>query len=157
MTACGAGDTLSHPPLPLGRSLMSSRPISFACLVVLILFTTTDAQVPPRGSGWMPVTGFVRVIEADTLEIEVDGRRMGIAVAGIIGPPGNTSCGLEAIHAAESLVADGIELQEDLGLPTVSKRLLRVYRVNLRSGRSLAEELKLAVFARPDPNSSKAL
>lgn len=105
----------------------------------------------------MPVTGPVRVIEADTLEIQVDGRRLGVAVAGIVAPPGNTACGRAAIAATYALVADGVELQEDLGLPTLNKRLLRVYRVSLSAGRSLAEELVRGGYAWPDPDAGAAL
>ena len=49
------------------------------------------------------------------------------------------------------------ELQEELGLPTLSKRLLRVYRVNLPSGLSLAEELVRRGYAWPDPDAGAAL
>lgn len=105
----------------------------------------------------MPVTGPVRVVEADTLEIQADGRRVGIAVAGIVAPPGNTACGREAIAATQMLVADGVELQEDLGLPTIDRRHLRVYRVSLSSGRSLAEELARGGYAWPDPDAGAAL
>jgi endonuclease YncB( thermonuclease family) len=136
---------------------VSVRAVTVAFAVAAWSFTVSHAQVPPRGSGWMPVTGPVRVIEADTLEIEVDGRRLGVAVAGIVAPAGNTECGREAIAVAQVLVADGIELQEDLGLPSVDKRLRRVYRVALPSGRSLAEELVLAGYVRPDPHATAAL
>jgi endonuclease YncB( thermonuclease family) len=105
----------------------------------------------------MPVTGRVRVVEADTLEVQVDGRRVGVAVAGIVVPPGNTACGREAIAATKVLVEDGVELYEDLGLPTIDGRLLRVYRVSLSSGRSLAEELARGGYAWPDPNAGTAL
>ena len=122
-----------------------------------LLAAPPSAQAPSRGSGWMPVTGPVRVIDAATLEIEVDGRRLGVAVAGIIAPPGNTPCGREAAAAAQELVAGGIELQEDLGLPSINKRLLRVYRVSLPSGGSLAEELVRSGYAWPDPDARAAL
>lgn len=141
----------------MNRVCVNLRRTPVALAVLLFFLPHSSAQSPPRGSGWMPVTGPVRVIEANTLEIQVDGRRVGVAVAGIVAPPGNTLCGLKAIAEAEKLVAEGIELQEDLGLPTVNKRLLRVYRVSLASGRSLAEELALSGYAWPDPDATAAL
>jgi hypothetical protein len=141
----------------MNRVCVNLRRLPVALAMLMFCLPPLHAQGPPRGTGWMPVTGPVRVIEANTLEIQVDGRRVGVAVAGILAPPGNTACGLEAIAAAEELVADGIELQEDLGLPTINKRLLRVYRVSLASGRSLAEELALGGYAKPDPDAKTAL
>ena len=82
--------------LRVAGSLMSARTSFVVCLgLVGTLFSVAHGQAPPRGSGWMPVAGFVRAIDTDTLEIEVDGRRMGLAVAGIVAPAGNTECGLE--------------------------------------------------------------
>jgi endonuclease YncB( thermonuclease family) len=133
------------------------RPAPIAFVVLTLSLSSTNAQAPPRGSGWMPVTGSVRVIDADTLEVDVDGRRVGIAVAGIIAPQGNTACGREAIEATQMLVANGIELFEDLGLPAMDKRRRRVYRVSLSSGRSLAEELTRGGYAWPDPDAGAAL
>jgi endonuclease YncB( thermonuclease family) len=104
----------------------------------------------------MPVTGPVRVIEADTFEIEVNGSRVAVAVGAIVAPAGNTECGREAIAAAQELVADGIELHEDLGLPTIDSRHRRVYRVTLAGGGSLAEQLVMRGYAKPAPEAVKA-
>ena len=90
---------------------MNLRPAPIAFVVLTLSLSSTNAQAPPRGSGWMPVTGSVRVIDADTLEVDVDGRRVGVAVAGIIAPQGNTACGREAIEATQMLVANGIDVR----------------------------------------------
>ena len=105
----------------------------------------------------MPITGPVRVVAADTLDIEIDGQRVGVGVAGIVGPDANSTCGLEAIGAAKALVAEGIVLQEDLALAAMDAKRRRVYRVELTSGRSFAEELVRAGYAWPDPKAEKAL
>jgi len=132
-----------------------ARKLSFAnyCGLSLILgisgAVSPHAQAPERGTGPKSVSGFVRVIEADTLEVYLDGARVGVVIAGITGPPGNTACGRSAIAATRALVAGGVELQEDLALPTFDKRLLRIYRVVNAAGQLVSEELTRAGFAVP--------
>ena len=48
---------------------------------------------PPPGSGPVETRGFVRVIDGDTVEALVRGKRVGIGLAGIDAPPINTDCG----------------------------------------------------------------
>jgi endonuclease YncB( thermonuclease family) len=116
-----------------------------------------SAQAPARGSGQRMVPGPVRVIEADTLEVWLDGSRVGVGVIGIKAPPGNTACGREAIKAASQLVADGIWLEEDLTLPSIDKRKRRMYRVSTASGQSLAQDLARAGLAGVESADTSAL
>ena len=114
-----------------------------------------SAQAPDRGTGPRMVPGPVRVIEGDTLEVFVDGTRVGVRVIGIKAPPGNTPCGREAIAATQALVSDGIYLDEDLLLPTIeSRRKLRLYRVTTSNGRLLAEQLAEAGLAAEEPDDA---
>jgi len=115
------------------------------------------AQAPARGTGPQSVNGFVRVIEADTLEVTINGTRVGVLIAGITAPPGNTPCGRAAIKATQALVAGGVELQEDLALPAFDRRLLRIYRVVNPSGRLVSEELARSGFAVPASEMAKGL
>jgi endonuclease YncB( thermonuclease family) len=136
--------------------------LRFICVLVLMLVASElldspRAQAPSRGSGTYAVTGPVRVIEADTLEVFIDGRRVGVTIAGIAVPPGNVACGRQAAALVQSLVEGGIELQEDYALPTFDRRRLRVYRVFDRTGRLIAEELARAGFALPDERAPTAL
>jgi endonuclease YncB( thermonuclease family) len=131
------------------------------CGVALMLgiggAVSPHAQAPERGTGPLSVRGFVRVIEGDTLEVRINGARVGIAIAGITTPAGNTPCGRAAINATQELVAGGVDLEEDLALPTFDNRLLRIYRVVDASGRLVSEELARAGFAVPSPQMRNAL
>jgi endonuclease YncB( thermonuclease family) len=140
-----------------GRCLRSVCVCWMAVLAAGEVLSPRYAQAPPRGSGPRTVTTPVRVIEADTLEVFIDGKRVGVAIAGIAGPPGNTPCGRQAAAAVQALVAEGLELEEDLGLPAFDRRLLRVYRVFDRRGLSIAEELARRGFAIPDERAAAAL
>ncbi|MCC7372444.1 MAG: hypothetical protein IT306_28790, partial [Chloroflexi bacterium] len=41
---------------------------------------------PPAGSGSVDVTGYVRVIDGDTLEVGIEGSRMGVGILGLAAP-----------------------------------------------------------------------
>lgn len=114
------------------------------------------AQAPERGHGSITVQGPVRVIEGDTLELNIDGRRFGVKIIGIKAPEGNTACGREAIAATEQLVAEGIFLDEDLALPSFDGRLLRLYQLRTAAGVPLAAELARAGLARTEPSHKGA-
>ena len=138
------------------------RRLGLACVVAALLggagvLSEAETQALPYGSDPQSVTGPVRVIAADTLEIHIDGRRVGVAIAGIVVPPPNTTCGREAAAAAQALAMDGIELHEDLAIAPFDRRMLRIYRVFDRAGRSLAEELARSGYALPDENTPSAL
>jgi endonuclease YncB( thermonuclease family) len=102
------------------------------------------------------VNGPIRVIEADTLEVWIDGTRVGVGVIGITAPPGNTACGKEAIRTAADLTSGGILLEEALGLPAFDRRSRRMYRVITSNGRELGIELALAGLAAADPSAKAA-
>ncbi len=57
--------------------------------------------------------GFVRVIDGDTIEINLKGRRVGIGILGIDAPQGNTPCGRQATNALRQLFAGGLTLDDD--------------------------------------------
>ena len=118
----------------------------------------TLAQAHAPGSGTIRVTGPVRVIEADTLEVSVDGRRVGVGIVGIIAPPGNTDCGKQAIQFAYSLLDSGLELEEDQAVPAFDEAKRRMYRVRrLPSRESVAVAIAAAGFANADPKAQNAI
>ena len=130
-----------------------------ACGIVSIALwsaVSVTAQAPERGHGSLTVRGPVRVIEGDTLELNVDGRRFGVKIIGIKAPEGNTACGRESIAATAQLVAEGIFLDEDLALPSFDARLLRLYQVRTSAGVPLAAELARAGLARAEPSHKGA-
>jgi endonuclease YncB( thermonuclease family) len=126
-------------------------------LLVAGIGSPADAQTFVAESGPHAVQGPVRVVEADTLEVHLNGHRVGVAIAGIVVPPPNTPCGREAAAAAQALAADGVELHEDLAISPFDRRSLRVYRVFDRAGRSLAVELARSGYALSDENTPGAL
>jgi endonuclease YncB( thermonuclease family) len=105
---------------------------------------------PPPGSGPVDVTGFIRVIEADTVEIRIEGRQVGVGFVGIEAPMGNTACGRRAIDRLVNLLARGLRLEEDEDLSlTFDVRRRRMYHaVSKADGSSLAAQLVRAGFAR---------
>ena len=92
----------------------------------------------------------IRVIEADTLEVYVDGQRLGIGVVGIKAPPGNTPCGKQAIAAVYQLLEGTTFFDVDIKGPKLDKRYRRLYRVTTSGGQSLAAELARAGLATPE-------
>jgi endonuclease YncB( thermonuclease family) len=106
---------------------------------------------PPPGSGPVVVSGFVRVIEGDTVEIRIRGRQVGVGFLGIQAPMGNTPCGRLASARLASLVATGLRLEEDEDLALAfDERGRRMYHAVVPSGRSVEAELVRAGFARSD-------
>jgi endonuclease YncB( thermonuclease family) len=105
---------------------------------------------PPPGSGPVDVTGFIRVIEADTVEIRIEGRQVGVGFVGIEAPMGNTACGRRAIDRLVTLLARGLLLEEDDDLDlTFDARGRRMYHaVSKADGSSLGAELVRTGFAR---------
>jgi endonuclease YncB( thermonuclease family) len=128
-----------------------------AVLAAAVFPTLVQAQAPLRGTGSYSIDGPVRVIEGDTLEVRIEGRRVGVLVAGIIAPHANTPCGQQAAQALQALVERGVVLHEDLGLPTFDQRLLRIYRVFDPAGRLIAEELARAGVALPAQATEHAI
>jgi len=123
---------------------------------VLILATTTSlapyvfAQAPGRGSGDVQIKGFVRVIDGDTLEIYINGKRTGVGLIGIKAPRGNSACGKSATQHLQSLLAQqgGPRLVEDLDY-TFDSRKRRMYYLRLPGNVSGAAEMARAGLATP--------
>jgi endonuclease YncB( thermonuclease family) len=93
--------------------------------------------------------GFVRAVQGDTLDARLSNRRIGIGIIGIRAPQGNTPCGKEATAFVQGLVNDGAMVEKEAGLGS-DGRYRRMYRVTTLDGRSVAEEVVAAGFARAD-------
>jgi glucose/arabinose dehydrogenase len=102
---------------------------------------------PPAGSGSLDIDGYVRVIDGDTIEVSVNGTRMGVGILGLAAPPVNTPCGRQAADALQALLAGGARLEEEPG-QFLDKRGRRLYRVRTRDGRSVGQELAQRGLAR---------
>jgi glucose/arabinose dehydrogenase len=72
---------------------------------------------PPPGSGPIDFSGFARVIDGNSLEVRIDGNRVGIAILGIDAPAINTPCGLEAANLLQALLLPGSPLPSLAGMP----------------------------------------
>ncbi|RPJ85399.1 MAG: hypothetical protein EHM13_01160 [Acidobacteria bacterium] len=126
----------------------SAQRARFALLVLLLVAgAAVHAQAPPPGSGSFEFTGPVRVIDGDTLDVYLSGRRVGVGLIGIDAPPGNTACGQQALDALRRLTAAGLRLDEDPEL-VFDARHRRMYYAVSREGVSLARELVSAGVAR---------
>jgi endonuclease YncB( thermonuclease family) len=114
------------------------------------LVPTVFAQAPPRGSGEVQITGFVRVIDGDTLEIYVNGKRTGVGLIGIKAPLGNTACGKSAAQFLQGLLGQqgGSRLVEDLDY-TFDPRKRRMYYLRLPGNASGAAEMARAGLVTP--------
>src|SRR4029434_123368 len=123
---------------------VSCRRIMFRAAVALLIGTaanTAAAQAPPPGSGSVHFTGFVRVIDGDTLEVYINGHQTGCGIIGIKAPMGNTTCGLAAASALWELMAESnITLEEDPEI-AFDSRLRRMYYIVLADGSSAAVKM----------------
>ena len=138
---------------------MAGRMLSATVVaIVMSVGPSVRAQAPPRGAGPLNVSGPVRVIDGDTLEVYVDGRQTAIGIIGIKAPRGNTTCGRKAAQLLQSLidrVAPGpeagavVRFEEDLA-HTFDERKRRMYYLTLPDGVSPALELVRAGLADPD-------
>jgi glucose/arabinose dehydrogenase/endonuclease YncB( thermonuclease family) len=124
-------------------------------MLLLLVPTAAHGQragrggAPAAGSGAVDLTGFVRVIDGDTIETRINGKRVGIGLLGIDAPTGNTACGREAAAQLRTLVRGGLRLEEDRSL-TFDECRRRLYRVVTRTGRPADEVLTEAGVARAD-------
>jgi endonuclease YncB( thermonuclease family) len=108
------------------------------------------AQAPPPGSGPIDFKGFVRVIDGDSVEIYVNGSRIGIGIVGIRTPMGNTPCGQDATGYLWSLLSTPpVRFEEDPVAAAFDRRKRRMYRVVLHDGRSAAVVMAQAGYAMP--------
>src|SRR5215203_4452638 len=62
-----------------------------------------DTAAPSPGTGPITLTSFVRVVDGQSIDAVIDGRRVAIAVDGIEVPKGNTRCGKQATDLLKSL------------------------------------------------------
>ena len=91
----------------------------------------------------------VRVIDGNTVEVAVQGGRLGIGLIGVRAARGNSECGRHATRALWQLSAAGLLFEEDAeGIPHEKYR--RLYYAFTADGRSVAEHLVLAGLARAD-------
>jgi endonuclease YncB( thermonuclease family) len=108
------------------------------------------AQAPPPGSGPIEFKGFVRVVDGDSVEIYVNGSRIGIGIVGIRTPMGNTSCGQDATGYLWSLLSTPpVRFEEDPVAAAFDRRKRRMYRLVLHDGRSAAVVMAEAGYAMP--------
>ena len=114
------------------------------------VFMALVCQPVVRGADAAPVElqGYVRAIQGDTLDARLSNRRIGIGIAGIQAPTGNTPCGKEATVFVQGLVNDGAMVEEEAGLASDPYR--RLYHVSTLDGRSVAEAVVTAGLARAD-------
>ena len=138
------------------KSISHVLGIVTVALLCAISPAAQQALAPPTPPSQLTVSR-VRVIEADTFEVWVDGTRLAIGVVGIKAPPGNTACGKTAIAAVRQLVAGTLFLDADPRVPGLDRRTRRLYRVTTSNGQSLAVELAREGLARPEPADSNAL
>jgi len=108
------------------------------------------AQAPEPGSGPIDFSGYVRVIDGDTVEVYINGRQIGIGIVGIGAPEGNTDCGREATAHLENLLsAFQVRFEEDPITPAFDKRKRRMYRLILPDGQSAAVAMAETGLVRP--------
>jgi len=146
MNSSSISARVSQATRVLGRSSVAL--VAAAAAGVLLPGSThTFAQAPPAGSGPITISGFVRVIEGDTLEVSINGRRVGVGVVGIKALRGNSPCGKQSISLAYQLLPGRLTLQEDPLVSAFDARKRRMYRVLMPNGRPLAVELARAGLA----------
>jgi endonuclease YncB( thermonuclease family) len=120
--------------------------LAFVCQ----LGVSRGAQAAVGGStGRVELEGYVRAVHGDTLDARMSNRRVGIGIIGIQAPQGNTPCGKEATAFVQGLVDDGATVEDEPGL-SADARYRRMYHVSTLDGRSVAEEMVGAGFARAD-------
>src|SRR5215208_6214856 len=110
---------------------------------------------PPPGSGPIDYTGFVRVVDGDTIDIYLGGTQVLVGLIGADSPEGNTPCGREAAALLRMLTRGGVLLDEDPGL-TFDGRGRRLYYARTRDGRAIALELVTAGVARADGTGAES-
>jgi endonuclease YncB( thermonuclease family) len=105
-----------------------------------------SASAPTAQAPVANITGPVRVIDGDSIDTNIDGKRTAVGLIGIAAAPGNTPCGERATMLLRSLVADGLRLEEDPEI-VFDERDRRMYYALTADGRSIALELVRAGVA----------
>jgi glucose/arabinose dehydrogenase/endonuclease YncB( thermonuclease family) len=143
------------------RALLLRLLVGIMGVVALATFALVEQPQPadaghigPGGAlaikrGPKEVRGFVRVIDGDTLDVNIDGQRVAVGLIGVRAPQGNTECGIQATKHLQSLVKGGLRLEEDTTL-AIDGRLRRMYRPVALDGRAIDEELVRNGFAKTD-------
>ena len=108
-TTSGGGK--EGPPL-LRHTRLTVVLLGLMLLVGLGTVTAQDQRAeaggaPVAGSGSVEIAGPVRVIDGDTIEAFIHGRRVGVGLIGIDAPMGNTACGRTATAALQLLTQGG--------------------------------------------------
>ena len=139
---------------------MKTRRAQFRVLGIVVTTLAAvvlpTAQAPDRIHGQLTVQGPVRVIEGDTLEVSINGMRVGVRIPGIKVPRGNTPCGREASAAMRELLSSGAILGDEIRLSPRDNRGLSLFRVTTPDGRPVAAELVAAGLAIADPANENA-
>jgi endonuclease YncB( thermonuclease family) len=123
--------------------------VVFALALAFTSMIALAGQAPPPGSGSFDIAGPVRVIDGDTLEVYIEGRRVGVGLIGVDAPLGNTACGRRATEMLRQLTSERIDLEEDLAL-SFDARHRRLYYVSAPRSASVAFDLVAAGLARPN-------
>jgi len=115
------------------------------------------AQAPSRGGEAIEITGPVRVIEGDTVDVYVAGSRVLIGLIGIKAPRGNTRCGVDSANFLRNLMqsAGRLSLSEDPNYQFDSRKR-RMYYLTLGRNRSAAVEMVRAGMATQDGTGKEA-
>ncbi|MGE3272234.1 MAG: PQQ-dependent sugar dehydrogenase [Chloroflexota bacterium] len=100
----------------------------------------------PRPEPFQP-RGFVRVVDGDTFEVNIDGKRVNAGILGITAASFGTPCGDAARAHLQSLIGRGVILKDDPpNLFDARKR--RLYMVSTADNRSVAIDMVAAGLAR---------
>jgi glucose/arabinose dehydrogenase len=140
-----------------GTELFPRRALAILLGLLLVLGSlgtvrALDGVVQPGGapdpkSGPFRPSGFVRVIDGESIEVLIDGRRTGIGILGVDAPDLGTPCGDAARAQLQSMVGRGVTLEDDPG-NRMDLKGRRVYRVSAADGSSVAATLVGAGLAR---------
>lgn len=102
---------------------------------------------PGPKSGPFQPKGFVRVVDGDTFEVVIDGKRVNVGVLGINAAPFGTPCGNAARAQLQALIGRGVSLEDDpANLYDARKR--RLYVVRTPGNQSVAVTMLSAGLAR---------
>jgi endonuclease YncB( thermonuclease family) len=135
-------------PLILGFALWGSAAAGERC--------EEDSGASAVQGTMLRVSGPVRVIEGDTLDVNIQGERTGVGLIGILAPQGNTTCGREAIAQLRLLTQDGIDLDVDPSI-LFDERGRRMYYALTPDGQSIALALVQAGVVRADGTGREAV
>src|SRR4029450_5668449 len=91
----------------------------------------------------------IRVIDGNTIETWIDGKRVGIGLVGVEAPMANTNCGRAATGMLWGLVRGGLHLEDEPGL-VFDERGRRMDHARTTDGRMLTDELARAGLVRAD-------